>query len=1250
MVDINKADIKLMASQRLDDTDQGGGQMTGTEVVDGAVNNLFPDISRLDRTYGRVSMRKAFLSVRTLNRAVYYGSHEVMTQQAADPLVGVSFFTTKDWFDTRNAARNRIEAYLVKGTLWNAALFGDVYKGSKALKFQHSSSEAPPEIGDVLVLFSTVDLNGTVIPEREQFVRVVSVTTDANHQFTDNGGAVYTKAVTDIEIGSALLYDFKGEGVIKTSDYTTAKTKIYDTVVADSSKYYGVSTLAEPIDKDTFQLRVTDVNTPLVPSAQSQTPITDAGAGTVTSPVIFGSQPSTVTGTMYLADTAPFKRFVGTAVKPGSFSAPGASLTDNGKGDLVQDPVGVVGSIEYNTGTLNFNVNPGVSSSSYSFDAAVAPEQVATAGSIAIDINNRGFVYTFRCVPLPQPITLRVDFLSGGKWYSMWDKGGGEIKGTDSSIGSGAINYSTGSLSVTLGAMPDVGSSILFFWSGAVKYRDMPAQDVPFVYDFTLQDTGIALGTFNMSWTQSSIPHVITDKDSDGKLYYDTNTLCGSINYATGEVKIDTLPITPPYGTNFDISYDKGAPIVETFKPTDLNYTNGNNKGFSIDLSNTGAIIPHTLSVEWISKLVDSTSEYTDDNNVEKTGKLTRKTEKWISTYATTSFADKRTYKYKDNGAGTFKDEDPTHAGNPDAFAAIIDYDPNGNIKFCPNFDETGTFETDTQVDITDSWVKNGDPQKAFSTSSESETFNDDVAYEYDFNDAESKVTVSYYTDAGTDSVNYTTGLDKKFRFEADDFLFMEANSGIFKIGGKWLVDQEGKVYGNINSSDGSAEEFGTINYETKEVILTSLDSVCSSEGSQIVMSLTSGLVSAGIDNLSAIFFRTPGAPITPGSFSLQCVVSDGTQINATSDFSGKIEAVGIYGQIDFQTGIVTLTFGETIVDDGSYTHEGWYSPANVSNGNVWRPWYVQASSIRFNCVVESYLPLDADLLGLDPVRLPLDGKVPIFRDGGILLIHNTKQEQLPNPVTAGSTYNLSRGDLSLIELYDSEGTYVPETDIYTYDLAAGTVTMNDPLDVSAYVQPLVALNRIEDMVLASDVQITGYINVISPITHDYTAGDTLVSSVLPSGDLQARIYNEFTQDSWKDEWLDNLSNGTNHTLAKYDLVNYPIALNNESAVQERFACIFTAADTFELVGEHLGVIIEAQSTSLDCAPINPATGQPYFTMDKNGWGSGWSAGDVFRFNSAGANYPLWFIRTTLQGPATENSDFYTVQLRGDSS
>ena len=49
---ILETDIKLMAAERMTDTDDGGGRETANEIVDGVSNNLFPDISRLDRVYG----------------------------------------------------------------------------------------------------------------------------------------------------------------------------------------------------------------------------------------------------------------------------------------------------------------------------------------------------------------------------------------------------------------------------------------------------------------------------------------------------------------------------------------------------------------------------------------------------------------------------------------------------------------------------------------------------------------------------------------------------------------------------------------------------------------------------------------------------------------------------------------------------------------------------------------------------------------------------------------------------------------------------------------------------------------------------------------------------------------------------------------------------------------------------------------------------------------------------------------------
>ncbi|MBO9484204.1 MULTISPECIES: hypothetical protein [Gammaproteobacteria] len=42
---INHDDVKLFESQRLTDEEDGGDRVTGSEVIDGNVNNLFQDIS-----------------------------------------------------------------------------------------------------------------------------------------------------------------------------------------------------------------------------------------------------------------------------------------------------------------------------------------------------------------------------------------------------------------------------------------------------------------------------------------------------------------------------------------------------------------------------------------------------------------------------------------------------------------------------------------------------------------------------------------------------------------------------------------------------------------------------------------------------------------------------------------------------------------------------------------------------------------------------------------------------------------------------------------------------------------------------------------------------------------------------------------------------------------------------------------------------------------------------------------------------
>ena len=123
------SEVQILKSERLTDFEDGGGKMTGFEVVDGAVNNLFPDISRLDRTYGRVSLRKAFAAIRARNVDTYYGAHVIVTEPPADDAVSVTMFSTDSYADEREYARDRIESYLTPSIESRFVLFGNHLRG-----------------------------------------------------------------------------------------------------------------------------------------------------------------------------------------------------------------------------------------------------------------------------------------------------------------------------------------------------------------------------------------------------------------------------------------------------------------------------------------------------------------------------------------------------------------------------------------------------------------------------------------------------------------------------------------------------------------------------------------------------------------------------------------------------------------------------------------------------------------------------------------------------------------------------------------------------------------------------------------------------------------------------------------------------------------------------------------------------------------------------------------------------------------
>jgi hypothetical protein len=90
------------------------------------------------------------------------------------------------------------------------------------------------------------------------------------------------------------------------------------------------------------------------------------------------------------------------------------------------------------------------------------------------------------------------------------------------------------------------------------------------------------------------------------------------------------------------------------------------------------------------------------------------------------------------------------------------------------------------------------------------------------------------------------------------------------------------------------------------------------------------------------------------------------------------------------------------------------------------------------------------------------------------------------------------------------------------------------------------------------------------------------------------------------------------------------------------------SSTSFVVIGETVGQIATGNITA-DLTPINPLTGLPYFSIDADGWGSGWSTGNCVRFNTVAASAPIWAARCVLSGEATNDADSFSIQVRGDA-
>ncbi|MFQ2400439.1 curculin (mannose-binding) lectin protein [Aeromonas dhakensis] len=1199
---ILSGDIKLLTSQRMTDTPDGGGRITGKEVVSGEHNSIFPDVSDLDRAYGVVNMRKVYLATQTDDTDTYFGANATVLLPPADPNVGLCLMSTKDHHDTRAAARDVLERYLARGPKWRGFLYDTQLEGQRAIRFFQRVEVRLPEIGETLVLVGDEGKAG----EFEQYVRVLEVN-QALAKFQIPGVPEFTRNIVTCVLADPLRYTFEGEQPTPYDVVTNAKTALRETVVADAANYYASTKLSEDVAFGAMQVKAKTIFTQLVPAARSETPAVDlTAAGELASLVDSGKG---LVSFNTAASIAPSRGlFLGSGAKPGTVTITigAAVITDRG-GELVVAG-SVIGSIDYGRGSLEFNAqcpNYGTASKTISFWPASRPSRIADTARIEIKANNRGYAYIITLQPTPAPGTLTVSFMAQGKWYDLKDNGRGELRGADLSYGSGTLNFASGSVLLTLGALPDVDTSIMFSWATPVNYTNRSGQAISISKSaWQLPHSGITPKSLVLTWGAGKTAN---DSVGDGKIRGD---ITGTINYAEGIIDLEHITL-PALGQEYAAQYQYGEPVTERHVEPGRLSTPGQVGHLSITLDGSGGGA-HNLTPGSVRVKFNALYHKFDVDDQE----LVIATRDPIITL-------------RDDGQGKLIDASGVELGAIDYTAGTLHFMPDGSAPLPkPTYAwvTVGTrWEGNSQLAV-QRWTMTG------------------IEYHntaYTFPDGEQGwVEVTYRNNNSAQAQNATLTA-QALRIDVTPG-FAEAileGSLRFTLGGSTYVDRQGLLYRNPDPETGAGIQAGTIDYSNGLAVLA--DWAAGQAAQPALQSLATSFSAQSVD---AVTFRTPGAPLAPGSLYISANTASGRRIEATADGDGYFTTADMDGRVNYQTGIVSVRFGRKVTAAGNET-QPWYDPDQVGeDGKIWKPVSVVADTIRFNCVVFSYLPLDADIIGLDPVRLPSDGRVPFLRKGNTVVVHSTQRSAFPLGVTAGQQLNTNRTRLAYAHVEDANGKRLADA-LYSANLDSGVVTLSSPFNLTGYVEPLTVVHRVEDMSLVSDVEISGRLQLTRPLSHAYSASDTYVSSALIMGNLWARYTSLFDQKTWTNKWQDYVDG--DQSTAQYNDTDYPLLLTNRATIEERWAIIFQSSTTFVLVGEHVGQIALGD-VNTDFAPLNPNNGQPYFRLDMRGWGSGWANGNVLRFNTQSANFPIWAIRTVLQSVAASQSDKFELQLRGN--
>ena len=1192
-------DLRFYPTENLTDSDDGGGLMV-RDPLTGADNELFNPVSDQDRTIGRFSARSVHAAVRRPDAAKLGGAHVIISKPAKAANVSHLLYRGVRYGERRKDIIKRIAAYAVYTIESKMTLLSTQSLGSRIVQAYQRTDEALPLVGDVYCLRQVKK----GYPTEEQYVQVIRVSSE-NRTFTTPDGKDFVRTVVKMETSTALTADYIGADYPSIT-HADPPCLLMETHISDSASYYGVKPLVEAIRANTQTIRVPSIMEKLVPTSQIETPLIDYTAAGQRQ-LIFDAARGESVLTAYNAINDSTLLHAGNAITPGSLRLTVEGITISDRGGTLYRGDTAVGTVDYARGELRFSetLSSGGVWTLY-FRPAAELLQVADTASIPVLINNRSYNYVLTILPVPAPGSLQVSYRAQGRWYDLRDDGSGALRGGSSGHGSGSLNYRTGSVSLTCGEMPDVGSEVLFSWGSQATVHNR-ADSQPTATMLIATEAGLAPNTVKLSWTDNGAK--TAQDDGQGNI---TGAWTGTVDYRSGDITLSSYP-GGEQRLDVKVDYSVGQPQTAEWKAP----ARDGSGNVNLTLGQT-QIKPRSVELTYNVLIEDY------DTKVQAGEAYTRQVDPYVTV--------------RDDGAGALRDAGGISRGSINYATGVIRLKPDAVVKIPKAI-----------------YRKQPMGEEIVSTQGTTQTVK--PLYRMVFAGYE-------YVDAlAAAPIDDSFVVSAKFRGQqTEDARSKKASSGVlrldllptyaerivpgsvrFAIGQETYFDRRGELYYRLEPATGAAARVGSINYET------GIATVEQAPAGAVSLQALAGTVSA--NPVDTAVWRIPASPIRPASLQITATPLTGGQLNVRADNGGKISGGNVEGSIDYETGVVRVRFGKWVVAAGNES-KYWYNPDAVrDDGKIWQPAQVYADTILYNAVSYTYLPLDTSAIGIDAVRLPADGRVPIYRRGDMIVIGHRLTDDLGSAHTAGQTVRLSRDHIDSLCLRDAKNQAI-EAKWYDYDLDAGTLTWATPLDLSAYQMPITAhhAREEENRVIVADID--GTLQLQFPVGRDYPKEDTYVSSALIGGDLEVRHSPPWSQKLFDNVWSDDPRGDA--ITAKLNLKDYPLVLTDDGATTDRWAIVWRDGTQFDLYSEALGFVGRYDALQ-DLAPINAATGKPYFVLKKGAFGinngaSPWAVGNAVRLNTYGTHLGVWVLRA-VQPSATKQTetDGFVMCLRGNT-